>query len=465
MKLDWRQSILFITIIGMEGCWIHTSMALLNRQVAQDRLSTLGILLLLPVSFVFNMLLRRLSWPKICHFIVSWLGWVAAMLLIIKIQVFGNLAVSDLSWLSAVPRAITEVIYSFNPALLILVSTAIIWWLGRRLVYLKTDFSRLITEFQFGLAILLVALFSASMLKTDIDGSVPVAMAFFSFALLGISISHAQENSGWLSRLYQGHWTGLLLASIIFILILGLIAGLIINPDLLKLVLTGLKWVWGRILDFINFIMSLLPEPEPGELPPAMPMPTPNTEPPEELKLWSMPESVRNGLRLLLNILWAGLLLFALWRISSQIFSWLRRKMGDMAGAEFEPLPGAFRTDFLRLLKRILAKLLGLRSPFRTAGKPKPVLPEVASVRQVYRQLLRWAASGGCVRQSAQTPHEYLYALAELLPEASDDLELITQQYIRTRYSTFLPTEGELDRLNQSWYRVRKNRWKNRRQE
>ena len=87
-----------------------------------------------------------------------------------------------------------------------------------------------------------------------------------------------------------------------------------------------------------------------------------------------------------------------------------------------------------------------------------------ADSRQVYRQLLRWAASGGCARQLAQTPHEYLYALADLLPESTDDLDIITQQYIRIRYGTSLPTEDELHQLNQSWYRVRKNRLKNRRQ-
>jgi hypothetical protein len=461
VKLDWRQGILYATTIGMEGCWLYALMALLNKQAADGRLSVIGVLLLYPLAFGFNTVLQWLGWHKVCTWSISWLAWVVGMLLIVKVQLFSNLAFSDTTWLLAVPRAIAEVIYTFKPELLILLGTGVIWWLSRRLSYLKVDFASLVSEFQFGLFMLVIAFLLASLLGVNLGNSVSIALGFFFFALLGISVAHALEGTSWLSGLYQGHWSGLLLISISLILILGLLISLVITPDLLQLFLMAIKWVWALIMKVIAFLVSLFPEPEPAELPPAMP--TPEVEPSEEFKLWTMPESVRSGLRIGWTVLVAGLFLFALWRVSSEIFGWLRRKLAGMAGAEFEPLPGAFRADFLGLLKRILLRLLSLKLPFRLVARTGPVVPEVVSVRQIYRQFLRWAAAGGHPRHISQTPHEYLYGLAYLLPEARDDLDLITQRYVQTRYGTSLPTEYELNQLSHSWHRVRQYRLKDRR--
>ena len=456
MNQVWRKGILYVAATGIEGCWLYALMALLNKGVADEQLSISGILLLYPVSFGLNKMLRKLRWPGFCLRIISWLLWVAGVLLIVKIQLFGGLAWADTTWLLAIPRAIAGVIYTFKPALLILLSAAVIWWLGRRLAYLRVSFATLVGEFQFGLFILVIILFIAAQLKVDLAHSVYLIAAFFLFSLLGISIAHALEGTSWLSGLYRGHWAGLLLLSIGLVLILGFLISLVVTPDLLHLLLAGLKWIWGLIVKAIAFLISLFPEPKPelAELPP--PIPVPEIGPSQEFKLWTMPEVLRNGLRLGWTVLMASLLVFAMWRISSQIFKWLRRRLASPAGAEYEPLPGAFRADFLSLLKSLLFKLLGLRRLFQPKARAGPLLPEIVSVRQIYRQLLHWASAAGITRHVSQTPHEYLYELVGKLPEAEGDLDLITQQYVRTRYGAWLPTEDEIHQLRQSWYHVKR---------
>jgi hypothetical protein len=462
MKMDWRQGILYVTTIGMEGCWLYALMALLNKQVADSRLSVLGVLVLYPVAFLFNMVLVRLRWPRACILSVSWLGWVVGMLIILKAQLFHGLPISDSQWLLSIPRSIAEVIYAFRPELLILLSTGVLWWLGRRLASRAGSFTSMVSEFQFGLVMLVLVFFVTSQLEVTLDNAVPVALSFFLFALVGISMAHALEGTSWLSGLYQGHWSGLLLISISVILILGLLISWAVTPDLLQVIWAAIKWawglIWGLIVKVLLFLASLFPESEPGELP-SMPG-IPAVEPSEEFKLWTMPEWLQSGLRLALGILWIGLILFALWRISSGIFRWLRRKLASMAGAEFEPLPGAFKADFLGLLKRILFRLFGLKLLFRLRGEKGTFPPEVTSARQIYRQLLRWAATGGYPRHIAQTPHEYCYTLVSLLPEAREDLDLVTQQYVRTRYGALLSTGDELDKLSQAWNRIKQTRLK-----
>lgn len=63
MKQDWHKGILYVAAIGIEGCWLYALMALLNKQVADERLSIFGILLLYLISLGLNRVLLRLRWP------------------------------------------------------------------------------------------------------------------------------------------------------------------------------------------------------------------------------------------------------------------------------------------------------------------------------------------------------------------------------------------------------------------
>ena len=300
------------------------------------------------------------------------------------------------------------------------------------------------------------------MLEVQLANSVPITLAFFLSALLGISITHAQEGTSWLAGLHQGHWTGLLLVSISLILILGLLISSVITPDFLQLILAALKWVWGLIMKAVAFIISLLPEPSPPEIVPGeVPAPVPAEEP-DWSKFFFVPEAVRSGLRLGWTIMVLGLMLFFLWRVSSQIFSWLRRRLST-AGAEVEPLRGAFRADFLSLLTRLFSRLLGLRRLLHRQRKPE--LPEITSIRQIYRQLLHWAATRGLPRAVFQTPNEYLYILEEALPDSGKALRSVTQHYVSARYGLSLPSADELHQLKQSWHQVKQNRPKRPRSE
>ena len=459
MKLDWRQGILHITTMGVEGCCLYALMTLLNERVAGGSLFIVGLLLLYPLAFGFSKLIQRLHWHRGWRYAISWLVWVIVMLLMVKIQLFSGLSLLDPAWVLAVPQAISQMLYGFKPELLILVSSAVFWWLGRRLAYLRVNFATSVGEFQFGLVILLVTLLVASQLSVNLLGSAPTVIAFFVFALSGMSVAHALEGKSWLSGFHQGRWSGLLAISISLILILGILIGSLVTPDFLQLVLNALKWGWGLVLKAIAFVASFLPTSEPPEPPPAMPS-IPETGPSEGFKMWSLPERVRSGLGIGILCSILGLVLVALWRTLSRVFGWLRRKLADMSEAEVEPLPGTFRADLLGWLKRILLKLFGFVLPSWLARKPKSILPEIASVRQTYRQLLHWATIAGYPRGISQTPREYLYTLVDLLPEAEGDLAFITQQYVKTRYGTSLPTEDELYQLTDSWHRVRQNRLK-----
>lgn len=457
MSLDWRKGIAYITTAGMEACWLFAIATLLNTKVAGGSLSMVVLFLLYAASFVLNRLLGKLRWRVIWLRSVNLLAWAVSMLLMVKIQLWGGVAWSDSAWLLAIPRAIPELIHTFQPELLVLLGSGAVWWLGQRLARIKLDFAASVTEFQFGLLVLVIMFFSASQFTPERSGSLPLALVFFLFAMLGISIAHAREGSSWLSGLQRRQWWGLLLTAIGAVVLIGLLISWAVTPGFLQTILDGIKWLWEQFVKLLQFLASLLPSPEPSELPPALP--GPGTMPSEEEGIWTLPETIQSVLRVVFNVIMIGLAIFVLWRISSQIIGWFRRRSAS-EGAEVESLRGAFRADLVAFLRRFLAKLFGLRFPQKKDSRA--VLPEIASVRQIYRQLLKWAASRGYPRGTSQTPLEYLRVLADALPQARQDLEFVTSRYVSVRYSPALPTEDEVEQLRQSWNRIRQNHFQSR---
>ena len=150
MKASWSRMALYITIMGMECCWLFAILSLVNGLVLQGRLSIIGLLALYPIAFGINMLVARLKLPKAYLNLISWLIWVGAMLLLVKLQLYGSLALWDQSWLKAIPVALRQAPSDFQPEVLLFISSIIIWWLSQRLVHLKADFPKLVIEFQFG---------------------------------------------------------------------------------------------------------------------------------------------------------------------------------------------------------------------------------------------------------------------------------------------------------------------------
>ena len=120
-------------------------------------------------------------------------------------------------------------------------------------------------------------------------------------------------------------------------------------------------------------------------------------------------------------------------------------------------MKGAFKIDLLNWLKRLLSRIPGIkfRMPHKAGNRDLP--PEIASVRQLYSELLRWGAEKGHSRRKSQTPNEYREELGQLIPENQDGLSFITHQYIHARYGSASPTEEDLSRLKQDWQRIKKS--------
>ncbi|MDP2917613.1 MAG: hypothetical protein Q8O16_06770, partial [Dehalococcoidia bacterium] len=151
MKLDWRKNIIYTTMVIMEGSWLYASLTLLNSKAAGESMSVWGLLLVFLVAFASTKALRLLRWHKFFTGCISWLLWVTVMLLTVKVQLFRDIWFTDTAWLLSFPNALAQIFYGIQPVLLVLVSSGVLWWLGRRLANHGTGFAITVAEFQFGL--------------------------------------------------------------------------------------------------------------------------------------------------------------------------------------------------------------------------------------------------------------------------------------------------------------------------
>ena len=456
MKLDRYQITSYIIIMGMEVCWLYAWLELLHQKATSGAVAVLPLLLIYPVAFVVNRLLQRLSWRRIIIDIVSWIIWTGVMLLMVRLQLYRGLALVDPFWIEQIGMAFRQIFTGLRPELFILFSSIPLWWLGRHIARIQADFTDAVTGFQFGIAIMVAAFFSAGQMEITIASGIPVIVIFVALGLLGMAIAHAQEGKSWLSGISQGHWPALLVGSVALVIIAGLLVSFLVTPDLLQVFLSAVKWVWGLIGKVLWFLVNLIPIGDSGPVEaPVTPGIDQSGEAVQEIGRRLLPENVRKGISIALGVIMLVSVLAALWQVSSQIADWLRSRRGT-SGAETRSLHGAFRVDLRNLIRKIWRRLFRLTSLFRAKKRRREaVAPEVATVHQIYHQLLRWAAGSGYPRQTAQTPHEYLVVLTNILPGVQEDLSRVTGLYVSTRYGSFLPTEGEMAQIKQSWSNIK----------
>ena len=443
----------FITTAGMETCCLYAVLTAANN--GPDRQISIPLLLLLyPLSWGIARALRFLKWPKPVLTCLNWLLWPVFLLLMIKVQLFNGTSFTDATWLMAIPQGFARIFYSIEPVLLIFTGSIVLWWTGRRMAYVQPSFKVVITEFQFGMVILLLVFFTGYGLELDQSGYVPTAMIFFFLGLTGLAVSQDQSQ-GRLRAWKSGYRPGILLGSILLILLSGFLISLIITPELLNQVLNALKWVWGLIEKVLDFLARLIPQSSSPEAPPpglTIPAPEPGMN---EGPGFSWPGWLTSGLKVIWIILVSGLAAAAIWRVSSQIIGWMRHKTAVKHG-ERERLKGAFRADLAKWLKDLFAWIK--RPRFKSGGRMKaqPQAAEVSSVRQLYRQLLHWAGENGYPREETQTPAEYQKELSGVMPGAEEDLALITEEYMNVRYGSLRPSQEDLERLKQKWHNLKR---------
>ncbi len=446
-----RLAAVYATVFGMEMSWLYAALLLANRSV-NDQLSSFGLLSILPISFaVFKALRRFIKFSKLAD-LIGWLViWPLATLSAIKTQLFAQTSFKDTAWLSSIPQALSHIFTNLEPALLLIICSALLWWLGRHLAVIKLDFSATISQFQFGLIMLILIYLIAYGLKAETQTALPVTLIFFTCGLTGISISHDQASKGWFSSLKQWHWSAMLLASVGVILLGGLLVSIIFSPDLIQLIIKGIKWLWDVADHIMRWLASLIP-PSNDTMPP---LPgTPEVESNPDAEMFHFPPALRISITVIWTVIVGGLILLAIWRVTSQLFDWMRRK-GGSGGGESEKLRVNFWQDWLNWLKHLFSSIFRIKLGGTKMRKTENH-SEATAVRQIYRQWLLRMASAGYPRRKEQTPLEYQSVVEAIVGLPKEAVNEITNIYIQSRYGAAIPSVQELENVKEQWSLLKK---------
>ena len=123
----------------------------------------------------------------------------------------------------------------------------------------------------------------------------------------------------------------------------------------------------------------------------------------------------------------------------------LWRRLVGLAEAASERIP---RRLSLRRARRGLSE-----APFRffRLGALSPR----ERILYYYLSILRRAERQGFPRQRAQTPHEYDVTLGPHLPQARQEMDLLTQAFVEARYSQHVIEPGQARRVRVDWQKVK----------
>lgn len=456
MKNKWSQVSLHLTTMVMEGLCLYVLIRFLNSKVADGALNVYGLLFSYLLSFGINRLLKWWRLPKRYAYPANLPIWSLVFLLIIRIELLDIFNPLNASWLLDILRVIVS---RPGPSFTILVVSLIIWVLGIRLARVKIGFTTIITDFQFGLVMLAIIFFAAYQLEVPITGGFMIVLAFITAALLGISIGRAASGNSWFTSRHRDYWIALLLVSIVMVLVLGIFLAAILTPDLLqtalRMVVALFEWLFEVTQKAMTGVANIISPDSEMEFEPMAPTTEMDTDPDLLRRQLNISLLTRNILRVLVNAIWASIIILALWRLSSWIFSRLHSRTVRNGDVEIELISGSFWRDLSSLIRRVLHKLLARLLFWRRRGVSSAVSRPVNSVRDIYRQLLSWATREGWPRVPFQTPSEYLVTLEAMLPSAHDELRYITRSYISTRYGATMPTRDELSELKRYWQRIK----------
>lgn len=452
-----RQMAVPVIVAGLEVTWVY-GLLTVAAGIAGMEVRASWLLVLFVVSGGLSATLHGLRVRGWAALAVSWMAWAAVTLVAIKVLLFADSHWSDPIWLTALPAGLAGVLGRFDPVLLICCGSALVWWLGRRLAYMRPGFARVVGEFQFGLVLLATTFSLAYLLDREPADAIAVGLTYVTLGLVGAAVAQGGDGQeGRLAFRQQGSWWGMLLVSVTAILVLGLLVGAIITPDFVHLMVRGLAWLWRQVDGVLMAIADRFASEPLGPSPGTVVSTTTTTGIAAETLGFgfSLPGWLTGGARLVWTMLVAGMGLLAVWRVASYLFG---RMSGLPAngGGEVERLKGAFRLDMAAWFKRTVTRLLGLGR--RRAGRGPVETPSTGAVpvREVYRRLLHWAAGSGLVREVASTPHEFECLLVAALPEHAEQFRAITREYVKARYGGVAPSDEEMDIVKHAWRSVRK---------
>ncbi len=464
----------------MEVCWLVPWAVLLGLWTDARQLR----LLLSPASIAAIVLLgslstlalgRRAAGSRTMRLAVAGLG-LAVSLIAVRVDQYPHS--TGLEWLGLLTGAVAVMLGQVSIPALAFGLGLFLWWRGVRLGIQTASYSDVESAFRWGIGLLLAfaLIMTISTRPTLLPAmeaqTTPFVVGFFFFSLLTLALGRLESLRTRTRALgINSQWLGVLVVVAGVVVLLALLVGQLLSFDLLVLATRPLFDLLGLVLLvliyiiviplayivelLIYFILSLInadpsrqpPQPyQPGEV--------------DNLLQRLLAQSVSPELLAALKAIGAALvLIMALLIIARALSRWRASTIDANAAAqERESLwePGRFKRALLAWLGALFrrgAPVLSVDSNLAAASAADGAAPTLASVRQLYRQLLGLGETAGARRLPTTTPLEHLPTLQRSL-EPDADIARLTTAYVAVRYAEQEASATEVARLRVQFERI-----------
>lgn len=469
----------------METCWLYPWALLAGHWfLAED-----GRPLLTPVALFGLFWAARAAtcwslergWPLRRARLALAAFFMAAAALAVRIGYFGSRSLDDLTWLASLVIDLAQVLNTVTAPLASAGLALVVCWRATRYGRGALRYEDLEGAFAVGVAGLVFSL-ALGMLASPADyratqeslGLCAVGYVFAGLTSLSLArVEAARERGksrGEPTLAINRQWLVAVLGVVFALVSVSLLLAQALSFDLIAGVLaplfrllSGLVWAIlylvavpiGLVMEGLIRILRMLARPGAAE-PPPQPGGTP--EPwPMQVSEGKLPPEIIVILKLIVVAL---LVLGVALVLARAVRPWLERPSDEDVAEERESV-----ADWKALLRLFLAWLrgrLGLLPSTTQPTQPEDIRAAeatpayavpVATIRELYRQLLLLGARLGAARPAYDTPYEHLPRLqASLGPH--DDVAALTEVYVRTRYGPDLPAEAEVQEARAHWERV-----------
>jgi hypothetical protein len=469
-RVNWRRELLYLGLAAMECCWLYPWQTLfLGYRGRTQRIPMVGLLAIMMLALYLTRLFNQSSVSLGVQRTVTLVIALSSTLLLLKLRVYSNYAVTDLSWLSRLAREMADILQRVPVSLIVLLIGLYLWWRGIEIAQKSLSLESVGFSFRLGI-IAFLWLYLARVLFFAAD-ALPYPLLYFLVGLIAVGLARVEEVSqsrAGIRSPFNGAWMGILGGSALVVSALSLIAVNLFSFRNIAALLTALRplaqwialvtrplqalvaWLLQLILRFFidafSRFLGSSESPESstwGELDELLQewQQRPAQSPP---LIWTIIQWTAIGLGFLLLL---ALLALSIGRV--------RRALQESRSAEHESVWDAESAAkdirdtvgdrWKRWREELLARLARLRGEEYS----------LASIRKTYASLARLAAASGYPRQDAETPYEYISALQRAFPASEAEIQLITNAYVRVHYGERSFSPEYVQQVRDAWLKIR----------
>ncbi len=464
----WRRDVLAMGLVVMEGCTVFPWHGLLlGSGGLRMRIPLLVMVVTMLFAFYCTRGLHGGRVNVLLQGVITVAGAAAGALLLVWALVYRGCSVVDCTWLGRFGYDIVGLMGGIRPSLVVFLSGLFLWWRGVVLAQGELDVQRVGLAFRAGIvSFLWISLVSMVVWAPQLY---QVPLLYFSASLATLGVAQAEDSMRSRFSLHSpfaASWVGVIVVVVAAFALFGSVAtgllslrsfaalGNVLRPigALIRPLLEPLGAAVAGLLELlltwlIRAFSSLFPSGGEGLLPA------------EGLGgMWEPSETASVATRWATVLRLAGSLLpwlclvFVLLLIAVEAIR-LRRESQEATQVSRAEAWGHERVEspsdaLTRGLRSLLDEMRARLASFRDGEY------SLESIRRTYASLVRLASSYGYPRQCAETPYEYMDTLNVAFPDSTEEISLITEAYVRTRYGERVFSQHYVNSVGQAWLRL-----------